>query len=789
MPIVRDAERVARAAIGWALVIVLCAATWLGGCGSRVIGKPPPEGTSGLAATRIPSHAIDKVDLLLVIDNSRSMADKQELLSVVVPDLVRSLTNPRCLLPNGTASAEQPTDPLAECPEPGSKRETEPILDVHIGVITSSLGSHGSDACDTKAMTSLHVSVDDQAHLIDRSGTDAADPTVPTYQGLGFLVWDPDAESPSHNPPGETNIDTFVDNLTQMVVGAGEVGCGYESTLEAWYRFLVEPAPYESITIEDGSAVLEGIDRVIVGDGPNNPGQRQLFLRPDSLLAIIMLSDENDCSIRDGGQFYFASQIFQPGTSTPYHLPKPRAACASDPNDPCCRSCGQSPGDGCDTSQDDCSGSLSDLEDNINLRCYDQKRRFGVDFLWPIDRYVAGLTEHQVTDRYGNVADNPLFTDLVPSDQNSAMRDPSLVFIAGIVGVPWQDLARQNESGTPDLLAGLDAGGRAVGGLQSGAELAANGTWDVILGDPSCYATSASCLPTDPHMIESVDPRTGENPITGDAIAPSTFPLGSNINGHEYTIDARDDLQYACIFDLATPRDCATMNSGSCDCGDPNNDNPLCYDGGVFGTTQVRAKAYPGIRHLQVLEGMGSQGIVGSVCPAQRANTSSPDFGYRPSMSAAYEGIRQGFAPPCLSSSLAADASGRVSCRVFEAFPDCPASCAFDARSAVAGDDPARDAIAQAPGGDRVEEGCLCEITQLDEEGLQACQADLSDFPVSSSGTPVHGWCYLDATAQPPIGDPELVAACPQADARILRFVGNGAARSSASLWLVCSTE
>ncbi len=751
-------------------------------CGSEV-RRPAPNGAGSLVAQSIPSFTSERLDLLLVVDNSRSMADKQQLLSVAVPDLLDALTNPRCVYVDGLESPQQPTDALAECPEPGTKREFEPIVDIHIGVITSSIGSHGADACDPAAMTSLHPSVDDRAHLITRTGIDPSDPSVPTYQDRGFLVWDPNSDDPSHNPQGQTDIGTLTDSLAQMVVGAGEVGCGYESTLEAWYRFLVEPAPHESVSIESNTAVLEGIDEVIVGTGPTNPGQRQLFMRPDSVLAIVMLTDENDCSIRDGGQFFFASQIFQPGTNTPYHLPKPRAACATDPNDPCCRSCGQTPSDGCDTSQDDCGGTLSDLDDNINLRCFDQKRRFGIDFMWPIDRYVAGLTQFQVTDRYGNVADNPVFTDLVPGDAISAVRSPHTVFIAGIVGVPWHDIARRNEYGSPDLLDGLDAAGRLVGGFQSAAELAQNGTWDLILGDPSCYATSTSCLPTDPHMMEAVDPRSGENPITSDPITPPGN-VGSNINGSEYLIPQRDDLQYACVFDLPTPRDCTTTSDASCDCNEPDNPsaNPLCDD-----QVQTRAKAYPGIRHLQVLEAVGDRGIVGSVCATQQVNPPSPDYGYRPSIMAIHEGLRRGFAPPCLPTPLEADPDGRVPCRVIEASSDCPTSCAIASRSPVTASDPARDAIAEAPGGDAALDGCLCEIAQLDGEGLDACQLDVADFPVSASGAPAHGWCYVDATTLTPLGNPELVSNCPEADRRRIRLVGDGAPRANARLWLVCA--
>ena len=39
---------------------------------------------------------MQKVDLLLVVDNSRSMADKQAVLSQSVPSLLGYFTNPRC---------------------------------------------------------------------------------------------------------------------------------------------------------------------------------------------------------------------------------------------------------------------------------------------------------------------------------------------------------------------------------------------------------------------------------------------------------------------------------------------------------------------------------------------------------------------------------------------------------------------------------------------------------------------------------------------------------------------
>ena len=103
-------------------------------------------------------------------------------------------------------------------------------------------------------------------------------------------------------------------------------------------------------------------------------------------------------------------------------------------------------------------------------------------------------------------------------------------------------------------------------------------TWDVILGDPDNYP-AAEALPKDPLMIESVEPRTGTNPITGDVLVTSAQPLANKINGHEQSIPQRDDLQAACIFPLFMERDCGAGLEVSCDCADPLI-TQLANDGG-----------------------------------------------------------------------------------------------------------------------------------------------------------------------------------------------------------------
>lgn len=76
------------------------------------------------------------------------------------------------------------------------------------------------------------------------------------------------------------------------------------------------------------------------------------------------------------------------------------------------------------------------LSDAINLRCFNQKQRFGSDFLQPIDRYITSPTSPTVQDRDANLVANPIFTDLDRDDAISSVREASLVLVAGIVSLP-----------------------------------------------------------------------------------------------------------------------------------------------------------------------------------------------------------------------------------------------------------------------------------------------------------------------------------------------------------------
>ena len=199
-----------------------------------------------------------------MIDNSISMADKQEILADAVPVLVQRLITPACVDPNEMQRGRHPRTcrrlvrRLASLPSSRSR-----FKNIHIGIITSSLGDHGSHDVCSKEQNDANVAAGDMpsdyndvAQLCSRSVRPAANASRScSWNGSGFLVWDPrdykqvpvgDQHMPAPGP-NETVPATFITNFKNQVVAASEHGCGYEASLEAWYRFLVDPEPVNTM--------------------------------------------------------------------------------------------------------------------------------------------------------------------------------------------------------------------------------------------------------------------------------------------------------------------------------------------------------------------------------------------------------------------------------------------------------------------------------------------------------------------------------------------------------------
>lgn len=612
-----------------------------------------PESTDASADAGAPPQTrpfAEKVDLLFAVDNSASMADKQAILSRAVPRLVDRLVNPVCrtLDGRGTSIGSSKGGDCTHLPNWNASilPEFAAVKDLHVGIVTSALGSRGGYfACKTRApeVAPSQRHVDDRGHLVYRTKGPSANgdgpPDTTAAANGGFLAYFAQPNTASLDAAPIREPSELVSRFTQMLTGVQEYGCGFEAQLESVYRFLFQPDPYGAVTaVADAngaeSVSLDGVDAELLS-------QRRKFLRPDSLVAVVMVTDENDSTADPlalevvNGRAYQAGNWFfdygysaDPPQSAPYknnrgYTPRGTSACDTAPMSSACTSCRANPSDV------SCAGNPSTRVpdgDNPNLRWFHTKRRFGFDPQFPIQRYVDGFqsatlpnrtTEHSIerqyrTDPGAKRCTNPVFAAALP-DPNAltladeidgklctlplGTRDQKRVLFSLIGGVPWQLLSPTPDPATASLKGTLT-----------------ESDWTRILGaDPIHYDFTGA----DPHMLESMTARAGLP--SSDTPANGADP----VHGREYNTD-NGDLQYACTFTLPTPKSCGAAEL--CDCNTATRNPPLCN-----GTQQVKAKAYPTIRELAVARALAATGqsVVGSICPVtMEGDPDAPRYGY-----------------------------------------------------------------------------------------------------------------------------------------------------------------
>jgi hypothetical protein len=813
--------------------------------------------TISLAATA----PVQRLDLLFMIDNSESMGDKQVLLADAVPDMLERLVTPNCVDANGYPNGAV-VDANGACAQ-GSP-EFAPIHDMHIGIVSSSLGGRGGagarapyasgDPCNpsgdgtiaANAPGTTPVHMNDKGELLNRAGED--EHWISNASPDNYLAWFPNvtanrgggtAPQPAvtnvGNPVTVTVADvalnplpddtTLIGAFQDMLVGVHERGCGYEAQLESWYRFLIEPNPYSSISYSsDGVPVVSyvGVDATILQ-------QRAAFLRPDSAVAVIVVTDENQQVVDplqlSGTAWAFENATFPGSPGWPnYGATEGTKVCQTNPLDPDCACCATI-ADPTEVAAD-CQNQADSgppvyytpaALDEPNLRFYHMKQRFGVDVGYPSSRYVRGLTglyvPKQSYDRYADgtmvACTNPLYAAALPTSAtsselcnlpaNTTGRTPggNLVYYAAITGVPHELL--QSVPGDGECPATTAAGDCPQKSTLTAAD------WVRILGqDPENYNFTG----VDFHMLESWVPRSQTVAQAAEAMNYSNCLPGSSdtcdpINGREYDTGAGQlgyaDLEYACTFPLSTPKDCTQPQyANACDCQhdpdsgaplEPNGTSSLCQQvGGVYTTTQTYGKAYPAIEELSVARQLGQFGIVSSLCPIHPVASSSTDplYGYRPAVNAIVDRLKWVFEVSCNVPTLATDSStGLVSqCVVLATFNDGSTTCAAagpgysDVTSGLADFKQAQHNNWVAAGGPA--------MGTPDPSTMLTCQ--LNEIPPPSWPAPAdsswctgvsdrQGWCYVENAS----GGPSTATCLQQ-----ILFAGGGPPKNAA-LTLSCA--
>lgn len=192
------------------------------------------------------------VDILVVVDNSMSMAEEQANLARNFPELIRTILDPEI------------------DPETGRPSRV-PVRDMHIGVISTDMGTAGY------AVETCHDSIDGDDGVLQHEPNpelEGCDRAFPDY--LSYASPEPDA--------------SLVEQMSRdfsCLAPLGIDGCGFEQPLKAAVRAL----------------------------GYREDGENAGFLRHDSLLVVLFVTDEDDCSVASDG-----TRIFDTMDSSLGHL-------------------------------------------------------------------------------------------------------------------------------------------------------------------------------------------------------------------------------------------------------------------------------------------------------------------------------------------------------------------------------------------------------------------------------------------------------------------------------------
>jgi hypothetical protein len=226
------------------IAIVLAASLALG-CSEGAPSEPPCTHWDEAFSRTL--EVVDEVDLLLVSDDSNSVEDWR-LLMDELPEMLRALST-------GDLDGD-------------GTREHWPVRSIHVGAISTDLGTAGFAVPTCEG-------VGDDGVLVT-TGRTAAPECMASYPTFHVL------EPGGGGPPG---------------AGLDWGGCGFEQPLEAALRALSPDTPSEW-TI-DGYAPPT-FDDVRVGRATReNAG----FIRASSILAVVVLEDEDDCSASDPSIF------------------------------------------------------------------------------------------------------------------------------------------------------------------------------------------------------------------------------------------------------------------------------------------------------------------------------------------------------------------------------------------------------------------------------------------------------------------------------------------------------
>ncbi|HEX5658360.1 MAG TPA: hypothetical protein VFX59_14255 [Polyangiales bacterium] len=251
------------------------------------------------AAVDTQLSALDQatLDVLFVIDNSGSMASEQLKLAQEIPRMVAVLTS-------GDRYATREKDVPPGLDE--KSRRFTPVRSLHLGVVSTNFGGVDELPSNSQAAIRSCANTGDSGKLLS-SAAIATQGVIATTQsefegyGAGAVVLPPDPSCDLAGLPRYQAFEAGSDpsaaaHAFRCAARVGVRGCPFEQPLESMWSAL---AP---------SNVRDDLHTFLNGTRGNGDVFNAGFLRPGAALAVVLLTDEDDCSITDEGKAMFSLQ-------------------------------------------------------------------------------------------------------------------------------------------------------------------------------------------------------------------------------------------------------------------------------------------------------------------------------------------------------------------------------------------------------------------------------------------------------------------------------------------------
>lgn len=247
----------------FAVILALLA----GGCAPSDTGSDAGavDALGALPDAGPPPPPTDQLDLLFVIDDENSTTTEQVTLALAMPRLLAGLTS-------GDLDGDGTPD-------------REPFTSLHFGVVTPDMGVQG-----IPMIGHCEVPLGDDGLLQTDAHPISASECALTYPSI--QIW----EAGGARTPDDAAADLG------CVVRVGEPGCPFQNALESPLKAL-------SVGMATAWTAPGYLAPSFYGGPPHGDRESDGFVRPDSILAVVILSDVDDCSARD-------ASVYDPNSTT-----------------------------------------------------------------------------------------------------------------------------------------------------------------------------------------------------------------------------------------------------------------------------------------------------------------------------------------------------------------------------------------------------------------------------------------------------------------------------------------